>query len=81
MKEQILLHLEKRTKGNDYSIEKATLIQHLEALLLEVLEPGMNKRGPDWKNAERFDQYASVEVTRSSLKKEITEIERKIDLL
>jgi len=44
-------------RATTYSIDKSTLIQHLEAVLLEITEPAKNKRGPDWKGAERFYPY------------------------
>jgi hypothetical protein len=73
-----IFHLNKGPKAESFGIDKNTLIQHLEALLIEVLEPSRNKRGADWKKAERLKQFKSTHVTKDNILQELEKISKRI---
>ncbi|MGL5446749.1 MAG: hypothetical protein ACRDBL_05515 [Rhabdaerophilum sp.] len=38
-------------------LTESIALDHIEGILLELIEPNLNKRGANWKNVQRYSQY------------------------
>ncbi|HYM19498.1 MAG TPA: hypothetical protein VEW28_00675 [Candidatus Kapabacteria bacterium] len=72
-----LHRLEGILKSGKYTFKKSMLLKHMEALLLEILQPETNKRGPDWTGSERYYQFIP-DYTREPSLSEVMELLREI---
>ncbi len=66
--------------------EKTIALNELEALLITMVEPKLNKRGGDWGDATRYLQYSYIEDTRNGEiwnqnKKHFKKLLKRLDLL
>jgi hypothetical protein len=48
------------------NILKSAVLNHLEGMLIAMIEPPLNKRGPNWKDTQKFLQYDLADFDKSA---------------
>lgn len=71
---KIIHRLEGIFKSEKYTFKKGMLLQHLEALLIQIVEPVINKRGADWRGSERYFQYVPDHAKEPTMSEVLTAI-------